>query len=55
MHDLLANYRVGSITLKVVEMELKKAEHWCATRPVQRPEGLRTTATPMRIAANGIS
>lgn len=26
MHDILANYRVGSLTMKVAEMELKKAE-----------------------------
>jgi len=26
MHDILANYRVGSLTMKVCDMELKKAE-----------------------------
>jgi hypothetical protein len=41
MHDILSNYKVGSLTMKVVEMELKKAEHRDEERKKRLEDGVR--------------
>lgn len=32
MHPILSTYRVGNITLKIVELEVQRAQHRCAQR-----------------------